>query len=129
MIPCLALGMTEELFWTLNPKRLQPYLEAYKIQQERRDAEMWRMGMYIYDAVRAATENVLAGRKSQLRYMDKPILEKYKEMHQEVELTEEEQMKQVEALFMSLQTLSTNSKLAKKSKESEKCQTQTTETT
>lgn len=127
MIPCLALGISEELFWTLNPKRLHPYLEAEKLIQEKRDAEMWRMGMYVYDAVRTAVDNVLNGRKSQAKYMDKPLLEQYKEAKQEVALTEEDEMKQVEAFFLSLETLSTNAKLAKQAKESEKCQK--TETT
>lgn len=127
MIPCLALGISEELFWTLNPKRLHPYLEAEKLIQEKRDAEMWRMGMYVCDAVRTAVDNVVNGRKSQARYMDKPILEQYREAHQEVALTEEDEMKQVEAFFLSLETLSTNAKLAKQAKESEKCQK--TETT
>lgn len=123
MIPCLALGISEELFWTLNPKRLHPYLEAEKLIQEKRDAEMWRMGMYVYNAVQAAVDNVINGRKSQAKYMDKPLLEQYKEAKQEVELTEDEKMRQVEALFMSLETLSTNSKLARQQKESEKCPT------
>lgn len=127
MIPCLALGISEELFWTLNPKRLHPHLEAEKLIQEKRDAEMWRMGMYVYDAVRTAVGNVVNGRKSQAKYMDKPLLEQYKEAHQEVVLTEEDEMKQVEAFFLSLETLSTNAKLAKQAKESEKCQK--TETT
>ena len=123
MIPCLALDMSEDLFWTLNPKRLHPYIEADKMKQENRDAEMWRMGMYVQNAVAVAVDKVLNGRKSVLEYMDKPILTKYKESQGEVELTEEEQMRQVEALFMSLETLSTNSKLAKQQKESEKCPT------
>ena len=127
MIPCLALDMSEDLFWTLNPKRLHPYIEADKMKQENRDAEMWRMGMYVQNAVAVAVDKVLNGRKSVLEYMDKPILTKYKESQGEVELTEEEQERQVEALFLSLETLSTNSKLGKKHKESEQCPT-TTET-
>lgn len=119
--------MSEDLFWTLNPKRLHPYLEADKLKQEKRDAEMWRMGMYIQNAVAVAIDKVLNGRKSVLEYMDKPILMKYQESQGEVELTEEEQERQVEALFLSLETLSTNSKLGKKHKESEQCPT-TTET-
>ena len=121
MIPCLALGISEELFWTLNPRRIQPYLEADKLVQEKRDAEMWRMGIYVQNAVAVAIDKVLNGRKSTLEYMDKPLLEKYKESKKEVELSEDEKMRQVEALFMSLQTISTNSKLAKQQKESEKC--------
>ena len=127
MIPCLALDMSEDLFWTLNPKRLHPYIEADKLKQEKRDAEMWRMGMYVQNAVAVAVDKVLNGRKSVLEYMDKPILVNYKESQGEVELTEEEQMRQVEALFLSLETMSANSKLGKKHKESEQCPT-TTET-
>ena len=118
MIPCLALGISEELFWTLNPRRIQPYLEADKLVQEKRDAEMWRMGMYVHNAVAVAIDKILNGRKSTLEYMDKPLLEKYKESKKEVELSEDEKMRQVEALFMSLETISTNSKLAKQQKES-----------
>lgn len=127
MIPSLALGISEELFWTLSPSRLYPYLEADKRKQEKRDLEMWRMGFYVKNAVAVAIDKVLNGRKSTLEYMDKPLLAQVKESQQEVELSEDEKMRQVEALFMSLETISTNSKLAKQQKESEQCPT-TTET-
>ena len=123
MIPSLALGISEELFWTLSPSRLYPYLEADKRKQEKRDLEMWRMGFYVQNAVAVAIDKVLNCRKSTLEYMDKPLLAQVKESQQEVELSEDEKMRQVEALFMSLETLSTNSKLAKQQKESEKCPT------
>ena len=123
MIPSLALGISEELFWTLSPSRLYPYLEADKRKQEKRDLEMWRMGFYVQNAVAVAIDKVLNCRKSTLEYMDKPLLAQVKESQQEVELSEDEKMRQVEALFMSLETLSTNSKLAKHQKESEKCPT------
>ena len=84
---------------------------------------MWRMGFYVQNAVAVAIDKVLNGRKSTLEYMDKPLLSQVKESQQEVELSEDEKMRQVEALFMSLETLSTNSKLAKQQKESEKCPT------
>lgn len=84
---------------------------------------MWRMGFYVQNAVAVAIDKVLNGRKSVLEYMDKPLLAQVKESQQEVELSEDEKMRQVEALFMSLETLSTNSKLAKHQKESEKCPT------
>ncbi len=127
MIPSLALGISEELFWTLSPSRLYPHIEADKRKQEKRDLEMWRMGFYVQNAVAVAIDKVLNGRKSTLEYMDKPLLAQVKESQQEVELSEDEKMRQVEALFMSLETISTNSKLAKQQKESEQCPT-TTET-
>ena len=87
---------------------------------------MWRMGFYVKNAVAVAIDKVLNGSKSTLEYMDKPLLAQVKESQQEVELSEDEKMRQVEALFMSLETLSTNSKLAKQQKESEKCPTTVT---
>ena len=84
---------------------------------------MWRMGFYVQNAVAVAIDKVLNSRKSTLEYMDKPLLAQVKESRQEVELSEDEKMRQVEALFMSLETISTNSKLAKQQKESEKCPT------
>ena len=88
---------------------------------------MWRMGFYVQNAVAVAIDKVLNGRKSVLEYMDKPLLAQVKESQQEVELSEDEKMRQVEALFLSLETMSANSKLGKKHKESEQCPT-TTET-
>jgi len=81
------------------------------------------MGFYVQNAVAVAIDKVLNSRKSTLEYMDKPLLAQVKESRQEVELSEDEKMRQVEALFMSLETISTNSKLAKQQKESEKCPT------
>ena len=119
------MGISEDLFWTLNPHRLKPYLEAEKLRQQQRDSEMWRMGIYVFDGVRAAVENVLNGRKSKLKYMEKPLFEKAEQ--QSVELSEEEKVKQAEKIMLQLAVMSANSKLGKK--ENKSCQTEQPQTT
>lgn len=105
-------------------------MEANKLMQEQRDAEMWRMGLYVHDAVLSAIDKALNGRKSKAKYMDKPIFEQMKlQAHEneegEPELSEDEKMRQVNALFMALNVRATNARLEKKEKESNQCQTET----
>ena len=109
----LAIGVTEDLFWSLNPHLLQAYVTADEIRRERKDEEMWRMGLYVNRATLASTVNVLAGKKSTLTYFEEPLLATSKRELEEIQLTEEQQIKQVEALFTSLNVMAMNSKLAK----------------
>ena len=84
------------------------------MREERRDEEMWRMGLYINRATLASTENVLAGKKASITYYEKPLLALAKEERDaEIVLSEDEQMQQVNALFTSLNVLAVNSKLSK----------------
>jgi len=71
------------------------------------------MGLYVNRATLASTENVLAGKKSTLTYFEEPLLATSRRESEELQLTEEQQMKQVEALFTSLNVMAMNSKLAK----------------
>ena len=119
------MGISEELFWSLNPHRLKPYLEAEKLRQQQRDTEMWRMGIYVFDGVRAAVENVLNGRKSKLKYMEEPLFLKAEK--QSIELSEEEKVRQAENIMLQLAVMSANSKLGKKEKQT--CQTEQPKTT
>lgn len=45
------MGVEYDLFWTLNPKSLEPFIEAFSIQREYDDLVSWREGMYIRLAV------------------------------------------------------------------------------
>lgn len=74
---------------------------------------MWRMGLYVNRATLASTDGVLNGKKSSVTYFEEPLLATSKRESGEIQLTEEQQMKQVEALFTTLDVLAKNSKLAK----------------
>lgn len=47
----LMMGVDYELFWTLNPKSLSPFIKAFSLKQKYDDATAWRNGLYIRLAV------------------------------------------------------------------------------
>lgn len=65
----LTIGVDYNLFWTLNPKKLQPFKDSYKdkvkMQQNLNNANMWINGLYMLSAIGSAF-----GGKA---YPDKPI--------------------------------------------------------
>ena len=84
-----------------TPAELKPYLEAEKIRQKRKDAELWQAGIYQTSATFTAVANALMGKKSKVEYIKKPLLES----------AEEEKKKQREALLASLQLMQANFEL------------------
>jgi hypothetical protein len=68
------LGISEERFWESTPVELEPYRDMDKMMQERLDYQMWMMGAYVTKAVSVAVDNVLNGRKSRSKYLDKPFM-------------------------------------------------------
>lgn len=47
----LMIGVEYDLFWTLNPKSLNPFVKAFELEQKQKDSENWQLGMYIKLAV------------------------------------------------------------------------------
>lgn len=72
------------------------------------DEEMWMMGMYVQNAVSVAVEHNLAGRKARSKYIDKPLLKEVSMTNEKKELTHEEKMQQVHAIFATLQARKAN---------------------
>ena len=75
----MMLGVSERHFWDSTPNELQPYVKMDKMMQDRLDAQMWQMGLYVNNAVFTAVHKALAGSKSHAEYMDKPITQVHKE--------------------------------------------------
>lgn len=102
--------MSYELFWHLNPTKLKPFYEAYKIKKKMRDEEVWLFwGTYGYSAFETVMAHFgagLAGKKSKAKYIDKPIMQKMEENN--VELTEEQKKEKTEQLFMQLRLMEAN---------------------
>lgn len=112
----LSIGVTEERFWHLNPHKLKPYIEAETIRSEKRDKELWLLGLYVHRATLSSTEKVLAGSKSKIEYYDKPLLAQAKEevdISETQELSKAEQKRQAELYFASLDVMATNARLRK----------------
>ena len=77
--------MTEEQFWESNPRKMKPYMDAYKQKELMIDAHNWRLGMYIQSAVASVFSK-------HGRYVDKPFLQKQEDdrIMDASELTEDE---------------------------------------
>lgn len=52
---CLSIGISYDLFWTLNPRKLEPFYEAEKIKQEENYKQInytaWLNGIYVAEAI------------------------------------------------------------------------------
>lgn len=52
MLPnALMIGVDYELFWTLNPKSLQPFIKAFDLKLEYDDLLAWKQGVYMKQAI------------------------------------------------------------------------------
>ena len=47
----LMIGVDYELFWTLNPKSLSPFIKAFDLKQKYDDSSAWILGGYIQRAI------------------------------------------------------------------------------
>ena len=101
------------LFWRLNPKKLKPFQEAYRIKQKNRDEEMWAFcGNYVLSAVITAVDSCLNGQKARSKYIEKPLLKD--RLNDEKEMTEEELQRQRELFVAKLLVMKTNFELNNK---------------
>lgn len=62
------MGVDYDLFWSLNPKSLQPFIKAFELQKKQDDYNAWLNGMYVQHAV----ASVLNGSKS--KYPREPFI-------------------------------------------------------
>lgn len=116
MPSALVLGVSYDVFWHLNPTKLKPFQEAYRIKQENRDAEMWTFcGNYVLSAVITAVDACLNGRKASSKYIEKPLLKD--RIDERKEMTEEELQKQRELFVAKLLVMKTNFELNKSKNE------------
>ena len=103
MPKALEIGISEREFWSLNPHKINIRINVYNSLQKQKDEDMWHLGMYIHRAVLSAIDKCLGGK---LEYFDKPMYEQAKEENKE--LTEDEKLQQVKALFTSLEIMQGN---------------------
>lgn len=105
------MGISYETFLHLTPKRLNYFIEGYKIKQKMRDEEMWLLGQYFMSALDATVCNHALWRGKHgkpSKYIEKPILQT--EETKEKVLTEEEKKKQLEKFVLSMKLMEKNYK-------------------
>lgn len=45
------IGVDYDLFWTLNPKSLSPFIKAFKLRREYDSTLAWELGAYVKMAI------------------------------------------------------------------------------
>lgn len=71
---CLAMGISEEKFWTMNIRKLRPYIKAEEIKREKLNAEYHLMGCYVFEAVSTVFDNAFRKDGTKPRpFMEKPF--------------------------------------------------------
>lgn len=63
----LMIGVEYNLFWTLNPKSLSPFIKAFELQQINEDRLCWQSGLYIRLAIASVMD-------SKVKYPSKPTI-------------------------------------------------------
>lgn len=63
----LTIGVDYDLFWTLNPESLTPFVKAFSLKRQREDSQNWELGLYIRMAIGSSLDN-------KIKYPNKPML-------------------------------------------------------
>lgn len=87
------MGVDYELFWSLDPNTLSPFIKAFSIKVKRGDYERWQLGIYVRTAITSAMD-----KKS--KYPNKPIFS-----DDIREKTEEERMLEIRERFIAHATM------------------------
>ena len=59
LLPFLVIGGDEDKFWHLTPSELKFYFDVERKKKERKEQEMWLMGMYIKSAIESSVQNCI----------------------------------------------------------------------
>lgn len=59
LLPFLVIGGDEDKFWHLTPSELKFYFDVERKKKERKEQEMWLMGMYIKSAIESSVQNCM----------------------------------------------------------------------
>lgn len=87
------IGVDYELFWTLNPKSLAPFVKAFELKQQHEDTLAWVQGIYIKRAIVSAMNK-------EAKYPNKPMMETYTGKAKVVEETPEERQQFIKDMFL-----------------------------
>lgn len=94
----MSYGMSYDEFWYGEPYRTKFYREAYKLKIRQKDEELWRQGVYIYEALCKVSPILHAFSKKgtkPLPYSEKPYSYDSDEYKTEQEKEQEEKNAQL----------------------------------
>jgi len=89
----LALGMSYSLYWTGDCTAVRAYRRAHEIQRRRDERDLWRQGMYVYEAILDAVPLLRAFSKATqaLPYPTEPYPVTEKEAQEQAERKQREE--------------------------------------
>ena len=67
-------GMSRDEYWNGDPEAAKAYRKAEDLRRHQRNAEDWRLGIYVMNAVQTATVNALRKKgAAKAEYMPEPL--------------------------------------------------------
>lgn len=118
LIPhAIAMGISYEEFWRLNPRSFTVIANGYKLKRKEEDTMMWLQGGYIFDGVSLALANAFKKKGQKAKEYFKEVKEPFlsREISNGSEMTEKEKKTMTEQLFTNLEIQMANFNLRKKS--------------
>lgn len=113
----MAMGVTYDEFWTLNPRKLNVIVEGHKLKRQVIDEQNWMLGDYVFDAVSIALGNAFRKKgvqpKEYFKEIPQPISRRILDVPDENGLTEAEKKRKTELLFKNLEIMAANHRLNK----------------
>ena len=105
-MPALSIGISEDVFWKLNPNTIEIYFEAFEIQEKRRIQNHYIAAYYIKSALESSVLfTVQPSKKEDFKKIPKFIDMPFKDELKPKKLTEEEkdaEIKRAELYFKNL---------------------------
>lgn len=116
----LAIDVPYEVFWDINPRILDSFIEAHRIKRKKEDELQWTNGQYMLNALIVALDKAFNGHKAVSEYLEKPLYSDALSSEQEKEINEElEKRKALEQFEAEQRALRANFYYHKKLKERE----------
>lgn len=119
LVKALNMGISEEVFWKLNPTKLKPYITAYQEREKKRIEDIdhmgWLFGLYNFRATCVALSG-LSGKPSSAKYFELPLHKQNKNNmipDNKKELSEEEKIRMTKLIFGSLDAMKMNYEMQK----------------
>lgn len=71
----LSIGMTADEYWNKDPKLCRAYFKAFQITERRKNIDLWKQGLYMYNAICAVAPALHAFAKDPKPspYLSEPI--------------------------------------------------------
>ena len=115
MPEAIRIGVPEERFFHLTPRKLRAYYKAYgdnlEEQRKRDDYSNYNLGIYVAEAIASTIGNQLSGKNAKRhKYPEKPFIEK-------ANTSEEEKQKYRELFMASLKVKMSNFNMNKEHKQ------------